>query len=128
MLLRYVLVGAAAFVLDYAVYWTLWRAGNIDYLLANAAGMTAGFVFSFMLNRQYTFAPTVASSSATSMGGSLLRFAAANLLSLVLASVVLFWLVQGMDLRADWAKFGVAALVPCWNFWLYRYFVFAPCR
>lgn len=127
-MLRYVLVGAAAFTLDYAVFWMLWQLVSVDYLLANAAGMSAGFVLSFMLNRQYTFAPAVASSSGASMGGPLLRFAAANLVSLVLASVVLSLLVQGVGVRADWAKIGVSALVPCWNFLLYRHFVFVPCR
>lgn len=55
---------------------------------------------------------------------SFVRFGLANLLSLCLASLMLFLLVQGMGVRADAAKIAVSALVPLSNFLMYRHFVF----
>ena len=116
---RYLLVGVVAFALDYAVFWVLWRFATLDYLLANASGMLCGFLLSFVLNRRYVFGTSAAS------GRVLGRFAAANIVSLAFASLVLSVLVRGVGLPTEGAKVLVSALVPLWNFLLYRRFVFS---
>ena len=142
---RYLLAGAGAFSVDYAAFLLLWKLAGVSYLVANGAGIVLGFVVSFVANRHYTFRHAASDHSTPDLRtnvnlqrstiprvsaahhpwpASFVRFGLANLLSLCLASLMLFLLVQGMGVRADAAKIAVSALVPLSNFLMYRHFVF----
>jgi len=116
--LRYIAVGAGSFVLDYVVFLFCLRLLGIAYLLANATGFVCGFLASFYFHGRYTF------DLEGGLGKHFLRYCLLAQISLVLGSLVLFLLVQGLELAPEWGKILVALLTVCWNFLLYRFFVF----
>ena len=116
--LRYLAVGAGAFALDYLLFLATLRLLGVDYLLANALGFTGGFLASFYFNGRYTF------DLAGGLAGPFLRYCLLALFSLALGSLVLHTFVQSLALAPEWAKILVAVFTVCWNFVLYRHFVF----
>lgn len=116
--LRYVAVGAGAFLLDYVLFLVGLRLLGLGYLLANAAGFVGGFLASFYFNGRYTFALEGGLSE------PFVRYCLLALFSLALGSLVLHALVQGLALAPEGSKIAVAGLTVCWNFLLYRHFVF----
>jgi putative flippase GtrA len=116
--LRYLVVGAGAFVFDYLLFLSLLRLLGIDYLFANAAGFIGGFFCSFLLNGRYTF------DLSGELGRPFLRYCLLALFSLALGSLLLHAFVQALSMTPEAAKIGVSLLTVCWNFLLYRHFVF----
>lgn len=116
--LRYLAVGAGAFVFDYLLFLGGLRGLGLDYLLANAVGFTGGFLASFYFNGRYTFDLT------GGLGRPFIRYCLLALFSLGVGTLVLHALVQGLALVPEGAKIIVSVLTVCWNFLLYRRFVF----
>jgi putative flippase GtrA len=52
---RYVLVGFSNTVVGFSVIWIALRCFGLGNVIANAVGYTVGFLWSFALNRRWTF-------------------------------------------------------------------------
>ena len=116
--LRYLVVGATSFALDYAVFLATFAVIGLNYLMANGMGFLTGFFASFVLNRRYTFGAT------DQEGGSLVRYALLATFSLLAGSALMYFFVEWLSIDPAVAKVLVVALTVCWNFPLYRYVVF----
>ena len=96
----------------------LWNTFYFFTLYANAAGFIGGFFCSFLLNGRYTF------DLSGELGRPFLRYCLLALFSLALSSLLLHAFVQALSMTPEAAKIGVSLLTVCWNFLLYRHFVF----
>lgn len=57
-LVKFVITGGIALGIDVAIYYLLTRYGQVYYLLARALSLGVAIVWSFMVNRQWTFRAT----------------------------------------------------------------------
>ncbi|MDG0025747.1 GtrA family protein [Trinickia sp. Y13] len=72
---RYVLVGFSNTAVGFAVIWVALRCFGLDNVAANAAGYSVAFLWSFALNRKWTFYHRGA------VGSALLRYLLATLVA-----------------------------------------------
>jgi len=87
-LAQFLLIGGSAFLVDAGSLWVLWRGLGLDPLLGRAVSISAALVYTFLLNRAFTFADRKAGLSAFP------SYVAASLLA-----IGLNMLVYGLTLR-----------------------------
>ncbi|CAB3668924.1 hypothetical protein LMG24076_01832 [Trinickia soli] len=90
---RYLLVGFSNTAVGFAVIWVALRCFGLGNVAANAAGYSVAFLWSFALNRKWTFYHEGA------VGAALLRYLLATLvaygMNLLVVILVERWLSQG---------------------------------
>jgi putative flippase GtrA len=117
-LLRYIVVGGLAFVVD----WSILRLGlhlGAHYLVATALGFAAGLALNYALCVAWVWRGT----SATAWRDFAV-FALIGLGGLLLTGGLMRLAVESGGLSAPVAKLPVAGIVLLWNFGLRRLFVF----
>ena len=57
-LTKFVLTGGVALLIDVAIYFVLTRFGSVFYLLARAISLGVAIIWSFTVNRRWTFRAT----------------------------------------------------------------------
>ena len=116
-LVRYVLVGGSAFVLDFGTLWALKSGAGLPAWLAAACAYTLSTLDSFLLQRKFTF------SADLGMGNSAVRYGILLLVNLVLTSAI----VEGFDYFFDLylvGKIVSTAAMTMWNFPIMKYWVY----
>lgn len=84
--LRYALVGVSNSVVGFSVIWLALRGFGLDDIAANVSGYAVGFLWSFALNRGWTF------RHRGPVGRSLLRFALVCFLAYGANLLIVVWL------------------------------------
>ncbi len=117
---RYVGVGGASFLIDFAVLLTLTAVG-MYYLLANAIAFALASTFNFLAGQRYVFGAHCLDSIYHAYGAVL----AISTAGLALNSLVMFAGVDGLGMALVPAKLLATALALFWNFgarkkWVYR--------
>jgi putative flippase GtrA len=84
--LRYALVGVSNSAVGFAVIWLALRGFGLDDVAANVSGYVVGFLWSFALNRTWTF------RHRGPVGSGLLRYALVCLLAYGANLLVVVWL------------------------------------
>lgn len=115
---RYVVVGGAAFLVDYMILSTMLSFGG-HYLLATVAGFLAGLLTNYMLCVCWVWRGTEARSIK-----DLFVFSAIGVGGLLLTALLMWIGVEQLELDARVSKIFIAAVVLIWNFALRRIFVF----
>lgn len=123
-LIKYILVGSSAFVVDYLTLLTLYYYVSTDLMVATSAGFLAGFAVSFILNRQWVFGKD---------GGH--RSVRKQLIEYVCLVIFnYFFTVLGVKLLnqigvVPWiGKVLIMVLVTIWNYLLFSRYIFTPKR
>ncbi|MCS7024172.1 MAG: GtrA family protein [Bryobacteraceae bacterium] len=109
---RYLLVGGAAFVIDFSLLYFLTESARLHYLTAAAASFLAGLIFTYTLSRMWVF--DVRTLNHTPM--EFLVFSAVGLIGLALNEAILWVAVGSLHMHYLHAKLGSAAMVLIWNF------------
>ena len=109
---RYVLVGAAAFIVDLTLL--VWLAAlGMHYLAANSAAFLAANLFNFAAAHRFVFA----SSARTSDGRALyLVVLAISVVGLALNDLLLYAATAGLGLALVPAKITATLVTLLWNF------------
>jgi putative flippase GtrA len=118
---RYLVAGGIAFVADFALLWLLHEVVGLHVGIAAVLGFLASFVVTYTLQR------TVAFLSDAKVVPSVARYAALVVAN-TLATGLIVW---GLDeLGTGWviAKIVSVAATTLWNYFAYRYWVFATPR
>ena len=116
-LVRYVLVGGSAFVIDFGTLWALKSGVGLPAWLAAACSYTVSTVYSFLLQRKFTF------SADLGVGNSAVRYGILLVVNMVLTSAI----VQGFDYFLDLYLVGKVvstAAMTMWNFPIMKYWVY----
>lgn len=116
---RYLVVGGFAFVFDVAVLFVLHDVLGIALAISTPLAFLASFVVTYTLQR------TIAFRSGDGVAPSVIRYAALVAFNTV-ATTAIVW---GWDaLGGPWIVGKILAVVATtvWNYFAYRYWVFAP--
>ncbi|MDO4754078.1 MAG: GtrA family protein [Bacillota bacterium] len=117
-LLRYLVTGGSAFLLEYALYLLLYRAVGLDYAFAMTIVYSALFVITFVVTRKWTF------KSKASAKRQLVLYLMLFLFNLLIGNYLMMrWLV-GAGMSAELAPFIKTAMITCWNFLIYKYVIY----
>lgn len=118
---RYVVIGGASFLIDFGLLalffqgfgWPLWTATGTAFLVS--------FVFNYFMQRMFSFSSQAPHASAL---GKYLALLAFN----TLATIGIVWLVDQTGAGWGAGKIAATAITTGWNYFLYRYWVFAHPR
>ena len=119
---RYVLVGLSNTAVGFTVIWVALRGFGFGNVAANAAGYSVGFLWSFALNRKWTFYHQGA------VGSALVRYLLVTLVAYGMNLLMVILLERRLSQGSLCVQFGgmltytVAAYIGA------RYFVFPPKR
>lgn len=116
--LKYLVVGGISFALDFVLLVFLHEVLGVDLWIATPVAFLASFAVNYLLSRFFTFAGTGAK------GASFFKYAALVAFNAVAASLV----VSGFEVLGGSYMLGKiisTAAMTVWNFFIYKYWVFA---
>lgn len=112
--IRYVAVGLLAAGFEYGITVGFTELLGIWYILSSSAGYTAGFVISFILNRNWSF------KSKGNVVRQLLLYFLLFLINLALSNLLLYLFTSIIGLIYLVSKLLVMGMVVLWNFYIYK--------
>ena len=115
-LLRYVVVGGIAFVVDFGLLWLLTERCGLHYLLSATISFVAGLVVNYLMSLAWVFGQ----SKMQSRWGEFLIYAAIGVIGLGLNNLLLWLFTDKIGLYYLLSKIVTAALVMLWNFFARR--------
>ncbi len=118
--LRFNLVGAGTLVIGTLVFVGFVAAG-LAYLPALAGDYAAGILFSYYMNKHFTFRARV-QSDLRPLSVTVLGYAVTFLLNWLLLALAVEWL----QWRVVYAQLGIMLLLAAVNFVIFRFIVFGP--
>ncbi len=122
--LRYAIVGASGFAVDYAVFLTvlsMMKNAGVQLFAegaANGTGMLAGAVWCYLLNRTWSF------KSKGKITAEAARYAALFCFNTIVSSVALKWICSEWNLKPWIVKIPLMGVVFIWNYFVARFWVF----
>lgn len=119
-LLRYLVIGGLSIVIDVGLLFVLHHYAKVSVGPATALAYVVSLLFNFMCNRVAMSAP-----GNTDMSRHALRYAILVVANLLITVTVVTG-ASHAGVPYLWAKVAVVAASTCWNFVLYRRWVFAP--
>jgi putative flippase GtrA len=116
---KYITVGVSAFAIEYLSFRLIYFYTNGNHLnISNSLSMAIGFVFSFILNRVWSFnSKEVLSKQLTMM--IILFF-----INLSLSNIIISLINYLTPVPASIAKLMVMVLVIMWNFIIYKKIIY----
>lgn len=116
---RYLVAGGLSFIVDFGILallhevlaWPVWLASGTSFLLS--------FAFTYSIQRYFSF------SSRTPHGRALVRYTILVAFN-TLATIVIVSLVNVSPLSWAGGKVIATVVTTAWNYFAYRYWVFAP--
>lgn len=118
-LFRFLVVGGAATVLNYTIYYILFSVLGVGYSVAFSIGFLSGVAFGYVLNKQWSFGSREVSTPLVVM-----KYISVYLVSLGLGLIVIRILVVNVGLEPLIANFFTILVTTCTNFLGARYLVF----
>lgn len=119
---RFLISGGTATALNFGVLYVFTEFFHVWYLASSIAGVSAGFVASFLLQKFWTFRST----RTDIMHIQLLFYMVLFLLNLGLNACFMYLLVEYIHLWYMFAQFLISAGLACINYSLYRRWIFSP--
>ncbi len=117
--LRYVLVGGAAFLIEYLSYLVLLKVLRVDYIVAGIVVYSIIFWFVFYLNRSWSFQSDGA--VLPQLVKYLLLFAFNNLVGNIW---LMRFLTETIGLNPVISPIIKMACIVLWNYFIYKYIIY----
>jgi len=111
--IKYIITGLSAAGLEYLLFYILIRTNNSLYL-SNSAGMTAGFILSFLLNRYWSF------QSKSNAFRQFSLYLTLFIVNLGISNTLIHVLSKNLGILPLISKVIIMAMMILWNFILYR--------
>lgn len=121
--IKFSFVGVGNTVIDFGVYFVLTRSFVFfasNYLLANFISFLMAVIFSFTLNKYWTFR-----AHTRTIWAQYVRFIAVSVVALMIAQTLLYILVSVVSLHDLVAKAITTVVVVFWNFFLNKFWTFS---
>lgn len=119
-LLRYLVVGVAAFSIEYGSFYGLYIAVKWPLYLANSISFGLGLLISFLLNRLWTFGGgTYRKKTAHQFG----FYIALALINLLLTNLLVGWL-KYLGTNPRIGKLAAMLITSLWNYILFKAIIF----
>ncbi len=110
---KFVIIGAIATIIDYAVMILLREVFNTTVLIASATGFIIALVFNYYCNMMYVFTDTKEGMTKTKAA---IIFLVTSLIGLGLNQLIMYLLTEQVLMHYIFAKIFSIMLVGLWNF------------
>jgi len=117
---RYIFVGGAAFVVDYALLYALTEWAGLHYLVSATISFLAGLAVNYALSTWWIFRD----SKLQNKWAEFLVFAIIGVIGLALNNLLLYAFTDWAGVHYMVSKLLTAALVMLWNFLARKYILF----
>lgn len=117
---RFSLVGVANTLIDFLVF-TLLNSLGVNYALSQAIGYGSGVLNSYIFNKRWTFQDK---NTGKENVYELVKFVIINLVTLIITTIAIRFLVDNLGLNKYIAKVLVTLLAQVTNFLSYKLWVF----
>lgn len=117
-LLRYLITGGSAFLLEYVLYLILYKWVGLDYALSMVLVYTALFAVTFVVTRKWTF------KSKANAKRQLLLYFLLFLFNVYVGNYLMMRMLVGAGISAEIAPFLKTAMITTWNFLIYKYVIY----
>lgn len=110
--LRFIVVGAANFVLTFILFYSLFRISGLNYSMALLVSWAIGMLFTYTLNFAWVFMPEGSLRSKSRFG----KYFVSQLVSIGLNVLTLHLIVQSTGLDAFYVQCALIPLIVVFNF------------
>ena len=117
--IRYIVTGLSAFVIEYLVFLLLFRLMDVSTLISNPIAVTTGFIYSFLLNKFWSF------RSRSRMGIQFLMYLALFLINMLISSAVIYAGETMFSISPVLMKPITMCMIAMWNFVIYKKIIYA---
>jgi putative flippase GtrA len=117
--IKFCLVGASNFLIDFLVYLLMTRLFGLHYIPASVISFAVAVTWSFEWNRKWTFR-----YQGSDLKWQYVKFFTANIISLCLNLGLLTLLIELFHIPDLWAKAVSSLIVAVFNFSLNRFWTF----
>jgi len=117
--IRYLIIGFSAFFLDYGTLKLLSIGFNIDAVYANLVSTFLGLSFAFTFSNYWTF-----KAGGKNKFKKLTKFGLLSIFNYFVQVIIFAILVRPFGFNEDLSKVGVTGLIVCWNFFVYKFWIF----
>jgi len=115
---RYLVVGISTFLFDVGLLYGLVEIFKIHYLIATTLAWSSATIANYLLNKIWSF------RSSASYFFSSLKYIALLGMNYVFTIFMMYVLVEIFLFYYVYAKIAIVAAIACWNFFVYKHFVF----
>ncbi|MDN5351824.1 MAG: hypothetical protein PWQ12_743 [Clostridiales bacterium] len=116
---RYLITGFTAFGIEYSLYVFLYKFIGLYYILSSFIVYAVVFLFSFFVNRNWSF------ESEGDVRRQILLYFLLFLFNLFFGNIVLlYFLTEYVGLDPLFSPFIKMGLIVCWNFLIYKYVIY----
>ena len=116
-IIRFVAVGAVAFIIDYSILYILTDIFSIYYLISEALAFTISTIFNYIFSMIWVFK----GRKNISKKNELIMFVLLSIIGLVINQVIMFILVEIIRFYYRFAKIVATLIVMVWNFITRKY-------
>lgn len=116
-IIRFVAVGAVAFIIDYSILYILTDIFSIYYLISAALAFTISTIFNYIFSMIWVFK----GRKNISKKNELIMFVLLSIIGLVINQVIMFILVEIISFYYMFAKIVATLIVMVWNFITRKY-------
>jgi putative flippase GtrA len=120
-LMRYLVVGSAAFVAEYGSFYLLYEEAKKPLYLANSVSFGLGLLTSFILNRIWTFESKAQYSKKTSH--QLSYYVILSLINLGLTNLLVA-ILKGQSVNPKYGKLVAMVITSLWNYISFKLIIF----
>ena len=119
------IIGVAAFIIEYISFLLImmFMPGPQSIIVGQTISFLAGLLVSFFGNRKITFNNEF-NKYIYGKKGQALRYLTLALFNILLTNILIYILVNLIEIMPAYAKLIVMALVISWNFIIFRKFIF----
>ncbi len=121
-IVRYLFVGGLAFIVDFGLMLVFANVFHVWLWLAVAIGYWAGFVVSYLGQKNYAFQSAVKNSDA------IVRYCILVAINWGITTGIMYLFTHTFHWGNAWSKIVCTVLMTIWNYFAYRFFVFPPIR
>jgi putative flippase GtrA len=121
---NYVLIGASAFIIEYAIFYVLNELTGVELFIAQSISFLAGLTVSFLGSRLVTFRAKPGGEHALKSSTQAISFLSLGLFNLVMSNLVIYVLTQKVLLDPLLAKVIVMGLIVVWNYLIFNMIIF----
>ncbi len=118
-LLRYLIVGGIAFIVDFSILYLLVNFLGFNYLIAAAISFITGLIINYLLSISWVFNR----SPESVLSSSFLIFLVTGLVGLGLNEILMFFFTHIIGLEYLYSKIIAVPIVLFWNFISRKYLV-----
>ena len=112
--IRYIIVGFSSFILEYLLFFTLFKVIGINELISNPIAIAVVFWFNYLMNRYWSF------KSKSKLGKQLLLYLILFAFNTIISNLFIYIGIDLLNISPLISKVVIMGLIVIWNFVIYK--------